>query len=253
MCTLVLAWHVFADAPVVVAANRDERYDRTAEPPSLLETDPAVVAPRDATAGGTWIGYNDRGLFVGITNRRIDGPEAERSRGLLVRDALRAADAETAVETVERAVGDASYDGFHLLVADDSDAFLLEWDGQLGVRQLQPGIHVLVNVGRSGDTRLPAAEPRKGMAQAINARSVRAALQPEPDEDADDWLARAADVLGDHDYGVCLHDEEFGTVSTSLLRLDGDDAAYEYATGPPCTTPFELVNAAAPERSRTSR
>lgn len=244
MCTLVLAWQVFDDAPVTVAANRDERYDRTAEPPSLLETDPAIVAPRDATAGGTWIGYNDRGLFVGITNRWIDGPDAERSRGLLVRDALRAGDAETAVETVERAVEDTSYDGFHLLVADDGAAFLLQWDGQLGVRRLEPGVHVLVNVGLSDDVRLPTAELRKGMAQAINARGVRAALRPEPDEGADEWLARAADVLGDHDYGVCLHDEEFGTVSTSLLQVDGDDAAYEYAAGPPCVTPFELVAAA---------
>lgn len=242
MCTLVLAWQVFADAPVVVAANRDEQYDRTAEPPSQLETDPAVVAPRDATAGGTWIGYNDGGLFVGITNRWTDRPEAERSRGLLVRDALRAVDAEAAVETVEQALEDAEYDGFHLLVADQDAAFLLEWDGQLAVRRLDPGVHVLVNVGLSDDAHLPAAEPRRGLAQAINARSVRAALQRRDGEDADDWLARAAEVLGDHNYGVCLHDEEFGTVSTSLLRLGRQHVTYEYASGPPCVTAFERVD-----------
>lgn len=243
MCTLALAWQVFDEAPVVVAANRDERYDRTAEPPAQLDTDPAVVAPRDATAGGTWIGYNDRGLFVGITNRWVEGLTAERSRGLLVRDALRATDADSAAETVESALAADEYDGFHLLVADADAAYLLEWDGELVVRELDPGVHVLVNVGLSDDVMLPPADPRRGMRQAINARSVQSALQPRSDEGADDWLARAAAVLSDHDYGVCLHNDEYGTVSTSLIRLRSDEATFEYAAGPPCVTAFERVDA----------
>jgi hypothetical protein len=100
---------------------------------------------------------------------------------------------------------------------------------------------VLVNVGSSDDVYLPSGDHRRGMTQAINARSVRAALQPEEGEDPDAWLDRAAGVLSDHSYGVCLHGEEFGTVSTSLLRLNDGDASYEYAPGPPCETQFEPV------------
>jgi uncharacterized protein with NRDE domain len=245
VCTLVFAWQVFADSPVVVASNRDEQYDRDAERPSLVETEPAVVAPRDTTAGGTWIGYNDAGLFVGITNRWVDCLPAERSRGLLVRDALRAPNAETAVGTVEDAVAAEGYDGFHLLIADGDAAFLLEWDGRLQVRRLDPGVHVLVNVGSSDDIHLPSENRRRGIVQAINARSVRAALRPADDEDADGWLTRAAGVLSDHSYGVCLHGEEFGTVSTSLLKVDGADGRYEYAPGPPCETQLALLEPGA--------
>ena len=50
MCTLVLAWQVFADYPVVVAANRDEALDRPSEPPTRIGEEPGVVAPRDADA-----------------------------------------------------------------------------------------------------------------------------------------------------------------------------------------------------------
>lgn len=244
MCTLALAWQVFPEAPVAVAANRDEQYDRTAEPPAVLETDPQVVAPRDATAGGTWIGHNDEGVFVGITNRWAEGLDAKRSRGLLVRDALRSPNAESAVRTVERAIEAEAYDGFNLIVADERAAFLLEWDGRLRTRQLDPGVHVLVNVGSSDDVDLPPGDRQRGLSQAINARSLRLALSPEPGEVADAWLERARDHLSDHEYGVCLHEESFGTVSSSVLRVDAErnEWRYEYAPGPPCRTAFERVD-----------
>ncbi|MFB6097378.1 MAG: NRDE family protein [Haloferacaceae archaeon] len=242
MCTLILAWQVFPDAPVVVAANRDERRDRRADPPRRLEDDPAVVAPRDAEAGGTWIGYNERGLFVGVTNRWTGADLAgERSRGLLVRDVLRESGAEAAVRSVEDAVDRIEYQGFNLVVADATAAFLLEWDGRLRVRRFDPGVHVVVNVGASDAPAVPDHRSDRGEQQAHNARRVRAAAQPEPGEDADAWLDRAAGVLADHDYGVCIHADGYGTVSTSLIRLGVDGDRYDYADGPPCTTAFEPV------------
>ncbi|MDR9382369.1 MAG: NRDE family protein, partial [Natronomonas sp.] len=54
MCTLIVAWRVFDDAPVCVAANRDEATDRPSSPPRVREGDRPVLAPRDERAGGTW-------------------------------------------------------------------------------------------------------------------------------------------------------------------------------------------------------
>jgi len=71
VCTIVIAWQVFTDTPVVVAANRDELLDRPSEPPAVVEEDPRVGAPRDAEAGGTWIGYNEHGVLVALTNRWV--------------------------------------------------------------------------------------------------------------------------------------------------------------------------------------
>lgn len=241
VCTLVFAWKVFPDAPIAVAANRDERYGRASEPPATLETNPTIVAPKDLAADGTWIGHNERRLFAGITNRWVGGLESERSRGLLVRDVLGVADTTAAIATVEQAVERDQYAGFNLLAADDTSAALLEWDGRLQVREFRPGVHVLANVGPSDDPILPPDRIGEGRSQAINARSVREALRPLAIETAEEWLARAGALLGNHQYGVCLHDETFGTVSTSLIRLGSDGASYRYAPGPPCETAFRPV------------
>nr|WP_283102336.1 NRDE family protein [Haloplanus sp. XH21] len=250
---MTLAWQVFPDAPVVVAANRDERRDRPSEPPTRRGSDPWIVAPRDAEAGGTWIGYNEAGLFVGITNRWRAEARAERSRGRLVDDALQETDAEAAARLVERSVADHDYDGFNLVVADATGAYLFEWDGDLRKIRLHPGVHVVVNSGAAlggggavtdrfvtpeGDGAERAAE------QMANARAVRAELTPEPGEDAASWLDRAGDVLADHEYGVCIHEDGYGTRSSSLIRL-GDEPTFRFAPGPPCETAYRTADANA--------
>ena len=82
MCTLVVAWNVFSDVPVAVAANRDESLDRESNPPAVVGKHPGIVAPTDREAGGTWIGYNEFGVFVAVTNRWTDADLAgERTQG----------------------------------------------------------------------------------------------------------------------------------------------------------------------------
>ena len=241
MCTLVFAWQVF-DAPLVVAANRDESLDRESEPPAVRDWEPSVVAPVDGEVGGTWFGYNEHGVFVAVTNRWVDGSLAgERSRGLLVRDALRSESAEDAARYVEGAVREDEYDGFNLVIADDAAALRFEWDGQLAVSTLQPGVHVVVNVGADGRYRIPEFRREAGEEQARNADRLRDDLRPEPGEDGSTWLDRAAAAISDHDYGVCVHGDRFGTRSSSLLVLGDGERSYRYADGPPCRTPYRRV------------
>lgn len=251
MCTLVVVWDVFDEAPVVVAANRDEAVDRPSTPPVRREGheegSPAVVAPRDERAGGTWIGYNDAGVFVGLSNR-WGGPElaGERSRGLLVDDALAEADAGSAVRAVEAALAADEYDGFNLVVADAGAAVLLEWDGRLSVTGFDQGVHVVMNAGYDDDFHAVPERPEAAAAQATSAARVRDALWPRPGETPDAWLDRAGDVLGDHDYGVCVHGDGFGTRSSSLVALRSDGSAtYRFADGSPCETAYETVETAA--------
>jgi len=242
VCTLVIAWQVFADTPTAVAANRDELLDRPSEPPARIADDPGVVAPRDSEAGGTWIGYNEHGVFVAVTNRWVEADLAgDRSRGLLVRDALRHQTAEDAARFVEREVQSHEFDGFNLVVADANAAILLEWGGQFSVRNFDPGVHVVVNVGADGDFFVPSHRPDVSEQQAENAAAVRTALQPEPGERAGVWLERAADVISDHEYGVCVHHNSFGTRSSSLLTIGPDGASYRFAPGPPCETEYRRV------------
>jgi uncharacterized protein with NRDE domain len=242
VCTLVFAWQVFPDAPVVAAANRDELLDRPSEPPTVVEEEPRVVAPRDGEAGGTWIGYSEHGVFVAVTNRWTDREvSSDRSRGLLVRDALRQSSAEEAGRFVERDLEGREYEGFNLVLADANAAVYVEYDGGTRIRNFEPGVHVVVNVGADGDYTIPAGRAKAGERQAENADRVGAALVPEPGESSTDWLDRAGAVISDHDYGVCIHRDRFGTRSSSLVTIGRDGSTYRFADGPPCETEYRRV------------
>ena len=244
MCTLAFGWQLFDDTPLVVAANRDETDGRPSEPPAQYLDEPRVIAPRDSRAGGTWIGYNEAGVLVAITNRWVDR-EGDRSRGQLVADCLAYASTTAAVEHVRQALEADRYAGFNLVVADPDRAVLLEFDGTLSTSELEPGVHVVVNVGANGSYVEPADRPAVGRKQAANADRLRTTLEPAAGESADEWLDRAGDVLGTHEYGVCVHGDGFGTQSASLVRLETVEGeihdCYWFADGPPCRTPFRRV------------
>lgn len=277
VCTLVVAWRVFREAPVCVGANRDEARDRPASPPAVRGENPRVLAPRDERAGGTWIGYNEHDVFVAVTNRWVEG-DGERSRGLLVDDALAEPTAAAARDRVAAELSDRAYAPFYLVIADDRDCILVEHGGgvepapstevvddghavagQSGhgdpddrtgsaeprfdgyrIHDLDPGVHVVGNVGFDGAWFVPPARPEAGRRQAANAERLRAALQPREGESAAEWTHRTGEALGDHDYGVCVHANGFGTRSSSLIRI-GAERAFAHAEGPPCETAYELV------------
>ncbi|MDG5774850.1 NRDE family protein [Haloarculaceae archaeon H-GB2-1] len=242
MCTLTIAWQAFADTPVAVVANRDEALDRPSKPPSVVEEDPGIVAPVDEEAGGTWLGYNEHGVLVALTNRWVDGDLAgDRSRGLLVREALRQPTAEDATRFVERELDEREYEGFNLVLADENAALYVEWDGHRRIRNLDPGVHVVVNVGIDGEFFEPPFDPDIGEQQADSARRLLETLQPEPGETATNWLDRAADAIADHDFGVCVHEDRYGTRSSSLIAIGEQGTTYRFADGPPCETPFRPV------------
>ena len=243
MCTFIIAWQAFVDTPVVVAANRDEAYDRPAEPPSIREGEPAVLAPRDAEAGGTWIGVNEHGVLAALTNRWADADLAgERSRGLLVDDVLAERSAEDGGRLIERAVEVDEYQGFNLVVADANAALYYEWDGALEFVQFDPGVHVVVNVGADGRYVIPSFRQSAAEAQAERADQLRADLVPEPGETATAWQDRAADAVADHEYGVCVHGDGFGTRSSSLIAIGPEGTSYRFADGPPCETAYRNVS-----------
>jgi hypothetical protein len=253
VCTLTLAWRTFDDTPIAIAANRDEALDRPSEPPALRGgdgDDGSYVAPRDAEAGGTWIGLSASGVVAAVTNRWLDTDrEGDRSRGLLVRDCLTADSAEAAVRTVERDLETRSYDGFNLVLADDAAAFLLSYDGRLAITRLDPGVHVVGNVGGvvNGVERFAIPDRRRefGAERADSARAVAAALTPDPGESGVKWLDRASTTLADHEYGACLHGDDFGTRSFTRIRTAPDSKTtpkFAYADGPPCETLAEPVS-----------
>ena len=94
MCLILTAWHAHPAYALVVAANRDEFYDRPAAPLAWWSDAPNVLAGRDMAQvvghAGTWMGMTRDGRFAALTNYRAPSerrPDA-RSRGELVSNFL---------------------------------------------------------------------------------------------------------------------------------------------------------------------
>ena len=213
MCTLLVATRVWADAPLLVAANRDERLDRPAEGPRLRQDGPVrVIAPRDIQAGGTWLGLNAHGVFSGITNRFGARPDPRRrSRGELVVRALGARTAELALEQLTDTRPEA-YNPFHLLVADAVAAGLVWSDGTtLHSERLAPGVVVLTE-------RSFGAAP-SGRETLLRAAGAALAARGAPPDDAELTTLLATHAPDPFD-AVCVHLDAmgYGTRSAAILR-----------------------------------
>src|SRR5690348_3649506 len=90
MCLLVLAWRAHPRYRLILAANRDEYHERTAEPLAKWPEPSAILAGRDVRAGGTWLGLDRTRRFGVVTNfRELQRPRRSApSRGKLIPDYL---------------------------------------------------------------------------------------------------------------------------------------------------------------------
>jgi uncharacterized protein with NRDE domain len=145
MCLILFAHRAHPAYRLVVAANRDEWFQRPTASAAFWADAPEIFAGRDLEQRGTWLGVTTAGRFAAITNFRDPGthcPDAP-SRGRLVSDFLRS-DA-TPVSYLEHLGPDAaSYNGFSLLVGDGASlCYFSNREGE--VRSLEPGIYGLSN------------------------------------------------------------------------------------------------------------
>jgi uncharacterized protein with NRDE domain len=145
MCLILIALDSHTNYALVVAANRDEFYDRPSAAAAFWSDHPDVLGGRDLKAGGTWLGIDRSGRFAAVTNYRQGEREAvaPRSRGHLVSDYLTTAvDPRACLERVEPDA--ALYNGFNLIVGGPRELFY--YSNREGSRRLLgPGIYGLSN------------------------------------------------------------------------------------------------------------
>ena len=145
MCLLIAMSGVVADAPLIVAANRDERLDRPAVPMTVLrEHGPRILGGRDELAGGTWLAVNEYGVVAGLTNQpSANGRDpTKRSRGELPLAFAGYATAAEAVAAVAETLDAAAYNPCWMLVGDRTHAVLHRDNRprQAGGRAARPGV-----------------------------------------------------------------------------------------------------------------
>ncbi len=253
MCTLAILYRVARGTPILVAANRDERFDRPTQYPKIQSGSPRVVCGIDRRAGGTWLGVNQYGLFCAVTNRRkARVPADPRSRGLLCRELLDLKSAKDAAAHAAKALATGVYAGANYICADAKYAAVVHGGEKVEIVELQPGLHVITD-GNVDDYRDEQHE------------FVRRMLTLQTLDSSVTFLAVASRVFSRKPEGACRRGvvklgEDHGTVSSTLLSLPRkiQQAVYQYSAGPPCDTPYDDLSALlrqvlSTERSRKCR
>ncbi|MFN0206799.1 MAG: NRDE family protein [Planctomycetota bacterium] len=231
VCALLLLNRVLDGAPLFVGANRDEYYNRPSRPPEVFVINGRrVAAPRDARSGGTWIGVNENGVFVGITNRPGEIDTTFPSRGEIVMLALGAANAEEGKSTVEERMNLNKYNPFQLFIADRTRAFFMVNDGS-PARELERGVHLLTNEHGLNSLRVGGIEVFESIHEPAAAEMFMKSFLRDHS-------------LHDRGHQFCKHREERGTVSSTIIKISDGAASkaefiqFLFAGGAPCVTDY---------------
>jgi uncharacterized protein with NRDE domain len=232
MCLVFIAFQVNDDGPVMVGANREESRSRPTTSPVCSRRHGVHALLAGADHGpegtfrevGTWLGVNETGLVVAVTNRR-DGTlawaEQIRSRGLLAVALLAHADPEAALRLALRELALGGYGGCNYLIANRHAAVIVHAPGvhRIAAQVLAPGLHAMTNldVDDSDDPRI---------------RFVHEHLDPSR------FLESARRVCRDD--RIIIHGTERGTVSSSLV-LVGSTIAFYHIRGDPREGEYEPI------------
>lgn len=113
----------------ILTSNRDEAPGRETFPPEIYEEDGVkLLYPKDAVAGGTWIGISDKKRVICLMNGGFVAHERKpfygKSRGLVVKDLLKADNAKQEIES------------YNFSEIEPFTAILVTWEKELQLFQL---------------------------------------------------------------------------------------------------------------------
>jgi hypothetical protein len=234
MALIAVQYKLVPEAPVLVAANREERYSRPSLPPSIQSGKPRVLCGIDKEAGGTWLGVNQNGLFVGVSNRKKEMPTfISRSRGQLCLDLLRAESARQALDICMDEVNTGKYQGANYIFADAESGWAVHAADDINAVPLREGLNLIADrdLNDEHDPRIEMAS-RLLTLQMLDSPVKFLAI-------ASKVFARAPSPPGRP--SIVVREQERGTVSSSLISLGTKprDAIYQYASGAPDRSKYE--------------
>lgn len=127
MCTVTFIPKLNND--FILTSNRDEAPGRETFPPKIYEEDTVqLLYPKDAVAGGTWIGVSEMKRAVTLMNGGFIAHERKpfyiKSRGLVVKDLLKCIDLKSEIEN------------FNFNEIEPFTAILVEWKTDVQLFQL---------------------------------------------------------------------------------------------------------------------
>jgi uncharacterized protein with NRDE domain len=237
MCLVFISFQNDGSAPVKIGANREESRRRPTTSPVCCRQRGLRCLVAGADHGpdgsfpemGTWLGVNEAGLAVAVTNRH-DGElawhEQIRSRGLLAVALLGFEEPGQAAQWAGAELSRGGYGGCNYLLASGRGALVVQAPGarRISVRSLEPGTHAMTNLDIDD-----LADPR--------IRFVHANL------DTTDFVHSAARIC--RGPAIVLAGADRGTVSSSLLTTGAEITLY-HLIGDPTGREYEVYRLIEP-------
>jgi uncharacterized protein with NRDE domain len=242
MCTVITLHRPGHPCPLLLAANRDEMLARAWDPPAAYWPDrPDIIAGRDRSGGGTWMGLNGTGVIAAVLNRpgSLGPAPGKRSRGELPLLALRHTSAAVAARAVA-GLDAGLWRSFNMVLADRAGVFFVRGlgHGHPQVQALSPGLH-MVTSHDPDDMESPRVA--RHLARLRDAAPPACAAPDLADWAA--WRAILADRSGPPGGQLNVVPRGgFGTVCTSLVALpESESPRWLFAPGAPHETAFRPV------------
>lgn len=145
MCTVTLI--PTRDNSFILTSNRDEAINRkTLTPEFYLIDKTSMLFPKDALAGGTWIGMSDKDTMICLLNGGFENhkrlPSYKISRGVVVKDLLAAGNLERAMKTYD-CEGIEPFTIVAVSWQEKLSFFEMVWDGESShIRKLKKEKHI---------------------------------------------------------------------------------------------------------------
>jgi uncharacterized protein with NRDE domain len=171
MCLLLFGVKTSESFPFILAANRDEFYQRPTTAMDFWPEKPNILAGKDLECGGTWFGINTQGRFAALTNYRDLSilKSAAPSRGDIIVNFLESTG--SIPDFLDRLKPDSDrYNGFNLLAGDCQAQYWFS-NQTRKIIQVAPGIHGISN--HLLDTPWPKVVTGKNaLSKAIDTRTL---------------------------------------------------------------------------------
>lgn len=238
MGILAIQYQTVADAPILIALNREENPTRPSFAPRIQSGRPRVVCGIDRKSGGTWAGVNQYGLFAAVINApKRNAPYDPRSRGLLCKELLACRTADEAIQRAAKELHTGCYAGGNFICVDKVSGGVVYGGVEVEVEMLKPGLNMLT-ANRLNDRTDARQEFVRRLLTLQRVDSAVAFLAL-----ASKTFARRPDAEGKR--GIILKSPEWATVSSMLVSLTGRNqrSIMQFAAGSPDEKSFEDISA----------
>jgi len=222
LCSIIL---IKEKDSFLIATNRDELLDRPSEEPEIRQGKVLKnFSPRDTLKGGTWLGVNEKGVFVGITNRFTPQTNKDlKSRGEVPYLAL---DCATPSEAISKMLllEAKDYNPFHLVLVNTNEALIFWSDGQkFHTESLKEGVHIVTESSFGAGENLRASYFEKRLKQfSMNS----------PIQSFKNLLGEKVDPSF---CGPCIHipEKNYGTRSSLIIKITSKEHEFHYSNTSP--------------------